>query len=131
MTVSSRLDASDAALVPGWLRRLAAISWRALVALGLGAVLVVIALKLATVTLAIVIGAIVAAALAPFVRRLEVKHSSTSTRAAIVVCAAAVLVTVTAIVLLVLAFAPDIANLVALLQQGEVALATWFTMLGL
>ena len=80
MTVSSRLDASDAALVPGWLRRLAAISWRALVALGLGAVLVVIALKLATVTLAIVIGAIVAAALAPFVRRLEVKRGWSSTR---------------------------------------------------
>src|SRR6476660_8672423 len=56
---SRSVDETDAQLIPGWLQRLAAISWRSIAALALGAVLVAIALKLSTVTFAVIIGAIV------------------------------------------------------------------------
>jgi putative heme transporter len=104
-------------VVPGWLHRAAAISWRLLAIAGLAAVLVWLAFLLGTVTASVLLALIVAATFAPLVRRLRARGWS-RTRAAASVTAAALLVGVGALLLLTLAFLPDLAAMVGSMQAG-------------
>jgi predicted PurR-regulated permease PerM len=71
------------ALVPGWLDRLAQFSWRALVAVGLGALLVGIFVAMPLVLIPVLLATILAATLDPFVRSRIRKGSSRARAAAI------------------------------------------------
>src|SRR6187551_2741292 len=86
-------DAGDE-LVPGWLKRLAAIGWRVLAALALGLVLIRLAITLSTVTASIVVALIVASTFAPAIRRLRFDRGWGRMKAAITVTGAALFVIV-------------------------------------
>ena len=116
---------ADDALVPGWLRRLAAIGWRVLATLALGVVLVFAAVQLAIVTAAIIVGMIISATLAPWVHRLRRDRGWGRTKAAGAVTGAGVLILAAAIVLLVLAFVPYVDDVIASVRAGFAALSTW------
>ena len=97
--------------MPGWLRRLAAISWRLLVSLALGAVLAYVAIQLSTVTLAVIIGAIWPQ---PSRRMSTVSRCGAAgrrPRPTIVVCLSGLAIAIAAIVVLVLAFVPYVEEL--------------------
>jgi predicted PurR-regulated permease PerM len=119
----------DPDLVPGWLRRLAAIGWRVLAALALGLVLVRLTLILGTVTASIVVALIVASTFAPYVHRLR-ERGWDRTKAALAVTGVALLVIVVTGILLFLAFAPHVGAVVASIKQGIGSLDTWLTDLG-
>ncbi len=110
-------------LVPGWLRRLAAIGWRLLAAIALGVVLIWIALLLSTVTASIIVSAIIAATFAPFVLALRDRGWS-RIKAAAAVYLAALAVIGAAIVLIALAFLPSVTDVVGALSSGIAALKT-------
>jgi predicted PurR-regulated permease PerM len=104
-------------VVPAWLRRTGAISWRLLAISGLGAVTIWLAVVLGTVTVSVLVALIVAATFAPMVRRLRAGGWSPAKASAAVTFSAFVLVAGTA-ALLVIAFLPDIAILVSDVQDG-------------
>ena len=89
MTDTVPAPAEEAGLVPGWLQRLAAIGWRLLVTIALGLVLLEIAVLLSTVTVSILVAAIVAATFAPFVLALRKRGWSRIKAAAAVFVGAA------------------------------------------
>ena len=97
-----------AGLVPGWLQRLAAIGWRLLMAIALGLVLLEIAVMLSTVTVSILIAAIVAATFAPFVLALR-KRGWSRIKAAAAVFLGAAAVIIATLVIIAIAFIPYIA----------------------
>jgi predicted PurR-regulated permease PerM len=118
--VAAGPPASDE-LVPGWLRRLAAIGWRLLAAIALGLVLLYIAVELATVTTSILIAAIVAATFAPYV--LELRHRGWSRiKAAAAVFLGAAFVILGTLVVLGLAFLPYVGQVVAAMGAGVATL---------
>jgi len=108
-------------LVPGWLQRLAAIGWRVLVTILLGLVLTAIAVKLATVTISILVAAIVAATFAPYVLTLRNRGWSRIKAAAAVFVGAAVVIIAT-LAIIAVAFLPYIAASIAAFKTGVVAL---------
>lgn len=116
-------DAPDH-LVPGWLRRIAAIGWRVLAALALGLVLVAIAVALSTVTAAIVVGLIVAATFAPYVESLRARGWD-RTKAAAAVSGVALLAVVAAIAVIVLAFAPYVGEVSGAVRAGVEDINAW------
>ena len=59
------VDQASTRLMPAWLRGGAAIGWRVLVAVALGAVLARVAIALSTAVLAVVVGVVVAATFSP------------------------------------------------------------------
>jgi predicted PurR-regulated permease PerM len=122
------IDPSDD-LVPGWLRRIAAIGWRVLAALALGLVLVAIALTLSTVTAAVIVGLIVASTFAPYVHRLR-QRGWDRTMAAAAVSGMALLAIVVAIVVIVLAFAPYLGDLLAAVRAGVEDIQAWLLSIG-
>ncbi len=111
-------------LVPGWLRRVAAIGWRVLAALALGLVLVGVAVALSTVTAAIIVGLIVAATFAPYVRSLRARGWD-RTKAAAAVSGVALLAIVVALVVIVLAFAPYIGEVFGAIRAGVEDINAW------
>ena len=98
-----------AGLVPGWLQRLAAIGWRLLVTVALGLVLLEIAVLLSTVTVSILVAAIVAATFAPFVLALR-KRGWSRIKAAAAVFLGAAAVIIATLVIIAIAFIPYISN---------------------
>jgi predicted PurR-regulated permease PerM len=104
-------------LVPAWLRRAGAISWRLLAIAGLAAVTIWVTVLLGTVTVSVLLALIVAATFDPMVRRLRVRGWS-ATAASAAVTVSALLVAVIAIGLLAIAFIPHIASLSRALQEG-------------
>jgi putative heme transporter len=104
-------------VVPAWLRRTGAISWRLLAISGLGAVTIWLAVVLGTVTVSVLVALIVAATFAPMVRRLRAGGWSPAKASAAVTFSAFLLVAGTA-ALLVIAFLPDLAILVSDVQDG-------------
>jgi predicted PurR-regulated permease PerM len=121
-------DPSDD-LVPGWLRRLAALGWRILAALALGLVLVGLAVLLSTVTAAIVVGLIVASTFAPYVQGLRARGWD-RTKAAAAVSGVALLAIVVALVIIVLAFAPYVNDLLNAIRDGVTDIQTWLGSIG-
>ena len=120
MTNLPTTTGSEAGLVPGWLRRLAAVGWRVLAAIALAAVLLWIAALVATVTASILVAAIVAATFAPFVLVLRARGWSRLRAAAAVFVGAAIVILVT-IAVIVVAFVPYVSSTIATLGS---ALAT-------
>ena len=119
----------SAELVPGWLRRVAALGWRVLAALALGLVLVGLAVLLSTVTAAIVVGLIVASTFAPSVRGLRARGWD-RTRAAAAVSGVALLGVVVAVVVIVLAFAPYVNDLLTAIRDGVTDIQAWLASIG-
>src|SRR6476660_4597601 len=108
MTDIATAPPEEAGLVPGWLQRLAAIGWRLLVAIALGLVLLEIAVMLSTVTVSILVAAIVAATFAPFVLALR-KRGWSRIKAAAAVFLGAAAVIIATLVIIAIAFIPYIA----------------------
>ena len=111
MTDIATAPPEEAGLVPGWLQRLAAIGWRILVTVALGLVLLEIAVMLSTVTVSILVAAIVAATFAPFVLALRKRGWSRIKAAAAVFLGAAVVIIAT-LAIIAIAFIPYIAAVV-------------------
>ena len=116
-------------LVPGWLRRVAALGWRILAALALGLVLVATAVALSTVTAAIIVGLIVASTFAPYVKSLRARGWD-RTKAAAAVSGMALLAIVIALVTIALAFAPYVTDLLAAIGDGVDDLQAWLASIG-
>ena len=108
-------------LVPGWLERLAAIGWRLLAGIVLGLVLLAIAARLGTITVSILVAAIVAATFAPYVLTLRDRGWSRIKAAAAVFLGAAVVIFAT-LAIIAIAFIPYIAASVQALTAGLAAL---------
>lgn len=108
-------------VVPPWLRRLGAYSWRFLVLLAVGGMLVWLAFLMSTVTASVVVALIVAATFVPLGRRLRARGWS-STLSAAAVTGAAVVVAGILIVLLALAFIPYVPTLVTALREAAASL---------
>ena len=124
------VDMDGADLVPGWLRRLAAIGWRVLAALALGLVVVGLAVTLSTVTASIVVALIIAATFVPAVRRLRARGWG-RTKAALAVTGVALFVVVVTVSLLAIAFAPFVGQLSATIKDSVASVGTWLADIGL
>ena len=112
---------TDTDLIPGWLQRLAAVSWRLVAATLLGLVLVAIAVRLGTVTASILIAAIVAATFAPYVLALR-RRGWSRIKAAAAVFLGAGLVIIATLSIIAIAFLPYIAQVVDGITTGLAAL---------
>jgi predicted PurR-regulated permease PerM len=88
------------ALVPPWLDRMAQVSWRVLVGVGLGALLVVILLTVPLVVIPVVLAVILAATFEPLVEWIMARGHSRGGAAAIAIAGGLLIITV----VLVLAF---------------------------
>lgn len=117
-------------LVPGWLQRLAAVGWRALVTLAFALVIVQLLVILSTVTVAILIALIIAATFAPYVERLRDRGWS-RTKAAGVVSLLALGTVTGIIVILAIIFLPYVADVVASIKAGGAAVEDWMEQSGL
>ncbi len=108
--------------VPGWLEYLAAFGWRVLAVVGLGLVLISVATLLWTCTLSIIIAILISAAAAPMVARLRAGGRSRTAAAA-----AGSLVSIGVILVGLLAIAvalvPQVAAVLANIQDGLNTLA--------
>jgi predicted PurR-regulated permease PerM len=103
-------EPSGSSSVPPWLRRLGAVSWRLLVVMVLGAVLISITFTISTVSATIVISLVIAATFAPLVLALR-KRGWPNPLAAAAVTGTAVLLLGAIVVLVGLAFAPHIGDM--------------------
>jgi putative heme transporter len=117
--------------VPGWLQRLAAISWRTLVVVGMLIVIAVVAVRLSTVTASIIFAGLVAATIAPAYRAVRVDRGWTATKAAVVMSVVALTGLALIATLVVLTFAPFVSEFVATVRTGADALASLATNAGL
>lgn len=107
-------------MVPRWLERAGAFSWRIAVLIALGAVLTWLAFTLGTVTASVIVALIVAATFAPLGLGLR-RRGWSGTASAAAVTGAAVLAGGLLIALLALAFLPYVPGLVASIQDGVAA----------
>jgi predicted PurR-regulated permease PerM len=103
--------------IPPWLARLGAVSWRLLVVFALGFVLASIAFTISTVSATILISLVVAATFAPLVLALRAGGWPNALAAA-AVTGSAVLVLGAVVVLVGLAFAPHVADIVQGISSG-------------
>src|SRR5262245_15877835 len=126
---SASIDASGAALIPTWVRRMAAIGWRLLAAMGLAAAIAAIARWLSTDTAAIVVGAIVASTVAPLVGFLR-RRGWDRTRAAAVVSVLSLLTVLLVALLIVLAFVPYFSEIIRVAKEGLTGLVQRLSDLG-
>lgn len=115
--------ASERALrsgVPAWLANVAALGWRVLVVVALLIVVALGARALWVVTATIVLSVVLSAVLAPSVLRLRAGGRSRN-GSALIVWGVAMLVGLALLLLLVVAFAPHLGDLVRELQEGAAA----------
>jgi predicted PurR-regulated permease PerM len=122
-------DAAGAELVPGWLARLAAIGWRVLVAVALLVLAGLVAIRLSTVTGAILVGFIVTAVVYPLVQRLR-NRGWPRARAAGAVSVLALVVVVLTIALIALAFLPYVGEIIRVVSEGVTELSDRLNALG-
>jgi predicted PurR-regulated permease PerM len=108
-------------LVPGWLRRLAAIGWRVLAVIAMALVLIQIALVLSTVTASTIVASIFAATFAPYVQSCRARGWGRAKSAAAVSGVALLVVTVAGILMFV-AIAPHVGDVVGSIKAGISAL---------
>jgi putative heme transporter len=104
-------------IIPAWLRRMGALSWRLLAIAALAAATIYLAVLLGTVTVSVLLALIVASTFAPMVRRLRARGWSAA-KASAAVTFSAFLLAVGTTALLVIAFLPDLAILVSDVQDG-------------
>jgi predicted PurR-regulated permease PerM len=123
--------AHESALVPAWLRRMTALGWRVLVIAAFGAVCAQLALKLSTVTMAILVGAVVGATVFPIVRYLRVERSWPASRAAGVASLAALASVVILVLVIVLAFVPYVGRVIDAANVGVDGVLNRLAQLGL
>ncbi len=123
--------ARESALVPAWLRRMTALGWRVLVIAALGAVCAELALKLSTVTMAILVGAVVGATAFPIVRYLRVNRSWPAGRAAGVASLAALATVIALVLVIVLAFEPYVGRVIDAANVGVDGVLNRLAQLGL
>ena len=123
--------AHESALVPAWLRRMTALGWRVLVIAAFGAVCAQLALKLSTVTMAILVGAVVGATVFPIVRYLRVERSWPASRAAGVASLAALASVVVLALVIILAFAPYVGRVIDAANVGVDGVLNRLAQLGL
>jgi putative heme transporter len=123
----STMTAVRQGLVPGWLDRLAAISWRVLVVIALALVFASLAVFLETVTGAILVGLTVAAMVYPIVVSLQVRRGWPRARAAAAASFLAIVIVVIALFVIIVAFIPSIVALIQANQNGIAALTSFLT----
>jgi predicted PurR-regulated permease PerM len=126
-----RVDRGGAELVPGWLRRLAALGWRALAGVALLVVFLAVARLLWTVTAAILVALIVTATFAPILRRFRTERGWAPTKAAAATSVVALGVVLIAAILIVVAVLPSVVDLLRVAQQGAEDLNSRLASLGL
>jgi len=103
--------------IPGWLRRIGAISWRLLAIAGLAAVTIYVAVILGTVTVAVLLALVVAASFAPMVGGLRSRGWS-STAASAAATGAAALIALAALLVVVLWMIPELRGMADAIQAG-------------
>ncbi|MGH2464162.1 MAG: AI-2E family transporter, partial [Candidatus Limnocylindrales bacterium] len=123
--------ARESALVPAWLRRMTALGWRVLVITAFGGVCAEVALKLSTVTMAILVGAVVATTIVPIVRYLRVDRSWPAGRAAAVATLAALAAVVGLVLVIVIAFEPYVGKVIDAANTGVDSVLSRLAQLGL
>jgi predicted PurR-regulated permease PerM len=104
-------------LVPDWLAWLGGIGWRVLATIGLAIVVLWLAIQLSTTTASILIAGIVSATFAPYVVALR-RRGWGRAKAAGVVTFGAVLIIVGIVVVIIIAFVPQIASMINALGAG-------------
>jgi predicted PurR-regulated permease PerM len=104
-------------LAPDWLIWLGGVGWRILATIGLAIVVVWLAVQLSTTTVSVLVAGIVAATFAPYVMALR-RRGWGRAKAAGVVTVGAILIIVAIAAVIVIAFIPQIANMLGGLQAG-------------
>ena len=104
-------------VIPLWLRRLGALSWRLLAISGLAAVTIWLSVLLGTVTVSVLLSLVVAASFAPMVGGLRARGWS-KTKSSALATFLFFLIGVVVLLVVVLAFVPDLVNLVRSIQSG-------------
>ena len=123
-------DLRGGEFVPGWLVRLAALGWRILAVLGMAFVLVSLAVRLSTVTASIIFAILVAASVAPAYRYVRTGRGWAASKAAAVLCVVALSALALSVTVIVLTFAPYIAQLLDAVREGITAITTFLTSVG-
>jgi predicted PurR-regulated permease PerM len=108
---------TSAGSVPAWLGTLASISWRILAVVGLGLVLLYIAILLSTVSASILVAFLVAATFAPIDQRLRARGWA-PTKAASATSVVALVAVLLVTLFIVVGFAPTVADLIKLGEDG-------------
>jgi predicted PurR-regulated permease PerM len=108
---------ADPVVIPGWLRRLGALSWRLLAISGLAAVTIWLSVLLGTVTISVLLSLVVAASFAPLVGRLRARGWS-KTKSSALATFLFFLLGLIILLVIVLAVAPDLVSMVAAIQSG-------------
>ncbi len=124
------VDQARTRLMPGWLRGGAAIGWRVLVTVALGAVIARLAIALSTAVLAVVVGVVIAATFSPLVRTLRARGWARARAAAVASVISLVSVLIAAL-LIVLAFVPYLGNIAALASEGTARIEAELRNLGI
>ena len=114
---------SDAVVIPGWLRRLGALSWRLLAIAGLAAVTIWLAVLLGTVTVSVLLSLVVAASFAPLVGRLRARGWS-KTKSSALATFLFFLIGLAVLLVVALALIPDLVSFVSSIQSGVAELRT-------
>ena len=113
MTASAPADT----IIPAWLRRTGAISWRLLAISGLAAVSIWLAVVLGTVTVSVLLALVVAASFAPMVGALR-RRGWSSPAASAAATALFFLIGVGIVLVVVLWVLPDLLGMVGSIQAG-------------
>jgi predicted PurR-regulated permease PerM len=121
---------SQRAIVPEWLANLAALGWRILATLALAAVLALIAVKISTVVISVLVALIVAATFAPFALRLRARGWSRTAAAGAVTLLALAVIVVT-LIFVALSLAPSVGSIIGSIQTGLDTLSARFADLSL
>jgi predicted PurR-regulated permease PerM len=108
---------ADPVVIPGWLRRLGALSWRLLAISGLAAVTIWLAVLLGTVTVSVLLSLVVAASFAPMVGRLRARGWS-KTKSSALATGLFFLIGLIILVVIALAVVPDLVSMVRAIQSG-------------
>ena len=108
---------ADAVVIPGWLRRLGALSWRLLAISGMAAVTIWLAVLLGTVTVSVLLSLVVAASFAPMVGRLRARGWS-KTKSSALATLLFFLIGVIVLLVIALAFIPNVVEMVRSIQSG-------------
>ena len=114
---------ADTVVIPGWLRRLGALSWRLLAISGLAAVTIWLAVLLGTVTVSVLLSLVVAASFAPLVGRLRARGWS-QTKSSALATALFFLIGLIILLVIALAFVPDLVSFVSSIKSGVAELRT-------
>ena len=115
---TTTIDVAGDQLVPAWLQRLAAIGWRVLATLLVGAVFAAVGIYLSTVTAAILVGVIVVATFGPIDQYLRTRRGWPRGPAAAITSVIALGAVILTVFLVVVAFVPYTIDLLRTIQAA-------------